>query len=156
MCLCFSSIPIMFIVQCCLFFRWLTNVLYRQNIARIAKAALPKLPGKSTPNVRSVCPLWLVSPVCPVCPGSVLMTITTLMTTTTMRTMMTISTTMTIVFLRKLDVVHHLDGLAFCKWSSGLNNLLQMIICIDQPLANDPSFLSLLSFSVIFIHKNMD
>ena len=40
-----------------------------KNIARIAKAALHKLPGKSSLNVRSVCLLWLVCPVCPVCPG---------------------------------------------------------------------------------------
>ena len=37
-----------------------------KNIARIAKAALHKLPGKLSLNVRSVCP---VCPVCPGCPG---------------------------------------------------------------------------------------
>ena len=36
-----------------------------KNIAGIAKAALHMLPGKSSLNVRSVCPV----PVCPVCPG---------------------------------------------------------------------------------------
>ena len=42
-----------------------------KNIARIAKAALHKLSGKSSLNVRSVCPVnlpWLVCPVCPVGP----------------------------------------------------------------------------------------
>ena len=29
---------------------------YKQNIARIAKAAVHKLPGKSSSNVRFVCP----------------------------------------------------------------------------------------------------
>ena len=46
--------------------------IHSRNITRIAKAALHKLPGKSSLNVRSVCPvspLWLVCPVCPVCPG---------------------------------------------------------------------------------------
>ena len=38
------------------------------NITRIAKAALHMLPGKSSLNVRSVCPVP-VCPVCPVCPG---------------------------------------------------------------------------------------
>ena len=37
-----------------------------QNIARIAKTDLHKLPGNSSLNVRSVCSLWLVSHVCPV------------------------------------------------------------------------------------------
>ena len=39
------------------------------NIAKIAKAALHKLPGKSSLNKRSVYPPSLVFPVCPVCPG---------------------------------------------------------------------------------------
>ena len=30
---------------------------YKQNIARIAKAALDRLPGKSSSNVRFVCPV---------------------------------------------------------------------------------------------------
>ena len=41
------------------------------NIVKIAKAGLHKLPGKSSLNVRSlcpVCPLWLVCPVCLLCP----------------------------------------------------------------------------------------
>ena len=44
--------------------------LYITNIARIAKGTLHKLPGKSSLNVRSVCPsipIWLVCPICPVC-----------------------------------------------------------------------------------------
>ena len=36
-----------------------------QNIARIAKGALHKLPGKSSFNVRSVCPMFSECPVCP-------------------------------------------------------------------------------------------
>ena len=42
-----------------------------QNIARIAKAALHKLPGNSSLNVRSVFPVCPVRPGCPgfpVCP----------------------------------------------------------------------------------------
>ena len=35
------------------------------NIARIAKAAVHKLPGKSSLNVRSVCPGFPGFPVCP-------------------------------------------------------------------------------------------
>ena len=45
---------------------------YTKNITRIVKDALHKLPGKSSLNIRSVCPvslLWLVCPFSPVCPG---------------------------------------------------------------------------------------
>ena len=48
-------------------------VTLEKNIAIIAQAALHKLPGKLSLNVRSVCPLYsffLVCPVCAVCPGS--------------------------------------------------------------------------------------
>ena len=38
---------------------------YQKNIARIAKADLHKLPGKSSLNVRSVCPVCPGFPVCP-------------------------------------------------------------------------------------------
>ena len=93
----------------------------RGNILRIAKAALHKLPGKSSLNVRSpcpVCPLWLVCPVYPVCPGcpvcpddhdddddsgdnddrdyhTMMIMTMTVMATITILTMMTISTMMT-------------------------------------------------------------
>ena len=72
--------------------------LYITNIASTSKAALHKLPGKSSLNVGSVCPvipIWLVCPVCHVCSGclvrpvlvvlvvlsdlSVLMTMTTIL-----------------------------------------------------------------------------
>ena len=39
-----------------------TFAFYVTNIARITKAALHKLPGKSSLNIRSVCPVW---PACP-------------------------------------------------------------------------------------------
>ena len=41
--------------------------IFFSTIARIAKAALHKLPGKSSLNVRSVCPVCPVCPGCPVC-----------------------------------------------------------------------------------------
>ena len=39
-----------------------------ENNARIAKAALHKLPEKSSLNVRSACTVFPVCPGCPVCP----------------------------------------------------------------------------------------
>ena len=42
-----------------------TNTVTKQNIARIAKAALHKLPGELSLNVRSVCPGFPGFPVCP-------------------------------------------------------------------------------------------
>ena len=39
-----------------------------KNIARIAKAALHKLPGKSSSIVRFACPFSSGCPVCPACP----------------------------------------------------------------------------------------
>ena len=38
----------------------------KTNIARIAKAALHKLPGESSLNVNFVCPVFPLFPVCPV------------------------------------------------------------------------------------------
>ena len=39
-----------------------------KTFARIAKAALHKLPGKSSLKVSFVCPICPVSPLCPFCP----------------------------------------------------------------------------------------
>ena len=64
------------------------------NIARNAKAALHKFPGKSNLNVRSVCPvshLWLV---CPVYPVSWLSCLSCLSRVSVLMTMMTMTTTM--------------------------------------------------------------
>ena len=70
------------------------EVVRGQNIARIAKAALHKLPGKSSLNVRYVCP---VSPL-------VYLVLVVLMTMTTMTTtmMMTMST---IMFMETMKTV---------------------------------------------------
>ena len=62
-----------------------TFAFYVTNIARITKAALHKLPGKSSLNIRSVCPVWPACPLCPGCPGF----LSVLMTMMTMKTMMT-------------------------------------------------------------------
>ena len=43
--------------------------VHKKNIARIAKAALHKLPGKSSSIVRFACPVCLLRLVCPVCSG---------------------------------------------------------------------------------------
>ena len=56
-----------------------------RNIARIAKAASHKLPGKSSLNVSFVCPVCPACPVYPVCPMSTMNNMTT-MTTMTAKT----------------------------------------------------------------------
>ena len=50
----------------------------------------------------------------------------------------TTTTTTTMIILMDLHIANdHPDGPASCKWSSGQTGLLQMIIRMDRPLAND-------------------
>ena len=44
------------------------NQFTKQNIARIAKVALNKLPRESSLNISFVCPVCPVCPFCPLCP----------------------------------------------------------------------------------------
>ena len=84
---CMCQYPSLNLNSPCLIWTFVVNIWAILNIARIAKAALHKLPGKSSLNVRSVCPasplhlsVLSVSPV-PSVPVvlSVVMTMTTIL-----------------------------------------------------------------------------